>query len=479
MPTTTLIPLVIVSVYMVILLGISWYATRLQKSGLSGYLLANRGFNWIIAATMICGLAVGGSSTVGVAEQAYKAGISAGWYNAAWGVGAIILGVVAAAKYRQFETSTIPELFERYYDRGGRIIGVIGQVTIMMVITSLQFIAGGAILASLMPEIFTQTTGMIASAIVFVAVTLVGGYWAAGLSNIINVIIIYVGIGMGVIVAIAKYGGWTSIMNALPQAHPGTDLFVGVGPLVVLAWFLTMIPNALSTQAAVQIPFASKTPKDARWGMIVGGLMILPAGFLSAIFGIIAAAKHPGLNPTLALPTVVVGLGPWIAGITLAGLWAADVSTAVGLLMGSSTLVLEDIVKRFFGWQPTEKSGMFWGRMTVAIVAVSCFVFSLFMRGILNTLTTFLSLTAAYTVILLGTIFVPSLCRKSTASATLLTGITFLATWLLIPAIRVVPHAIYIALPLAIVTFLAVPIFDSRKATITLKGRDAVTPKAS
>jgi len=39
--------------------------------------------------------------------------------------------------------------------------------------------------------------------------------------------------------------------------------------------------------------------------------------------------------------------GYWAAGLVLAGLWAADVSTAVGLLLGSSTLVVEDIWKRF------------------------------------------------------------------------------------------------------------------------------------
>lgn len=424
---------------------------------------------------MIAGLAIGGSSTVGVAEQAYKAGISAGWYNGAWGTGAIILGLVAAAKYRQFETATIPELFERYYDRTGRIIGVIGQVTIMMVITALQFVAGGAILASLMPEIFTLTGGMITSAVVFVAITLVGGYWAAGLSNIVNVIIIYLGIGIGVIMAILKYGGWTSIMGKLPPAHPGTDLFTGIGPLIVLAWFLVMIPNALGTQAAVQVPFASRTPRDARLGMVIGGLIILPAGFLSAVFGIIAASQWAGLNPTLALPKVVVSLGPWIAGLTLAGLWAADVSTAVGLLMGSSTLVLEDIVKRFFGWKPTEKSGMLWGRITVGLVALVCFVASLYIRGILSTLTTFLSLTAAYSMVLMGTIFLSSLCRKSTASWTLLTGIVALVAWLLFPGARMgIPHAIYVALPVAVITFFAVPLFDQRKAAISLKDRDAV-----
>ena len=38
------------------------------------------------------------------------------------------------------------------------------------------------------------------------------------------------------------------------------------------------------------------------------------------------------------------------AGLVLAGLWAADVSTASALLLGSATLVCHDLVKRF--WAP-------------------------------------------------------------------------------------------------------------------------------
>jgi SSS family solute:Na+ symporter len=117
---------------------------------------------------------------------------------------------------------------------------------------------------------------------------------------------------------------------------------------------------------------------------------------------------------------------------------------------------------------------MFWGRVTVAVVALLCFVASLYIRGILSTLTTFLSLCAAYTMVIIGTVYMPSLCRKSTASWTLLTGIIFLIAWLVVPATHVVPHPIYISIPLSIVTFFLIPLFDHRKATITLKDRDSV-----
>ncbi|MCG8525647.1 MAG: hypothetical protein MI748_04650, partial [Opitutales bacterium] len=122
------IPLLIVILYIVALYAVSWYSTKLSKTGGAvGYLLAGRGLPSYIVAVMVAGLAVGGVSTVGVAESAYTQGISAGMYNVAWAVGAIIVGLVAAKRFRNMNISTIPELFERYYDKSGRIVGVLGQ----------------------------------------------------------------------------------------------------------------------------------------------------------------------------------------------------------------------------------------------------------------------------------------------------------------------------------------------------------------
>ena len=36
------------------------------------------------------GLAIGGASTVGIAQNAYTAGLSAGWYDVAWAGGALL-----------------------------------------------------------------------------------------------------------------------------------------------------------------------------------------------------------------------------------------------------------------------------------------------------------------------------------------------------------------------------------------------------
>ena len=126
-----------------------------------------------MVAVNVTGLAVGAASTVGVAQRAFGVGLSAGWYNGAWSIGAIVMGLVAAGKLRSMKVSTIPEFFENYYDTKGRLIGAIGLIIIMGVITSLQYMAGGAILSSLLPNIFTFKTGMIMSAVVFIGITLI------------------------------------------------------------------------------------------------------------------------------------------------------------------------------------------------------------------------------------------------------------------------------------------------------------------
>ena len=40
------------------------------------------------------------------------------------------MGLIAARRFRRFEITTLPELFERAYDTRGRILGVIGQLVI-------------------------------------------------------------------------------------------------------------------------------------------------------------------------------------------------------------------------------------------------------------------------------------------------------------------------------------------------------------
>jgi SSS family solute:Na+ symporter len=469
---TNTIPVTIVVIYVVLLFAVTWWARKLTArggGGIVGYLLAGRGLPSWVSAALLAGLAVGGASTIGVAERAYTAGLSAGWYNAAWAAGALIMGLVVARRYRRMELTTLPELFESYYSTTARVLGVIGQLVIQIVVTSLQYVAGGAILSSLMPDLFSFRSGMLVTAIVFVGITLIGGFWAAGLTNVINVIVIYAGIILGAALTVNHLGGFGELARQLPETNSGFDLWA-VGPTLIAAWFIVMITMAHSTQSVIQIGFAAKDERAAGRAYLLGGLVILPVGFISAIIGMSAAILHPGIVPAEALPKVVLGLSPWAAGVILAGLWAADVSTASALLMGSATLVSSDIVKRFFAPDLSPAKDQALCRVAVTVLSVVTFLLALTVQGILKVLLIGLTLSTAYTLIVIMTMYCPKLCRRSSATWTLATTMLCLAAWLIVTRFTDIklPHAIYFTWATSIVTFLVVPIFDRRRiATVT------------
>ena len=451
--------------YLVALFAVTWWARRLNArggGGAVGYLLAGRGLPTIVVASLLAGLAVGGASTIGVAERAYGVGLSAGWYNAAWAAGAVVMGLFAARRYRRWEITTLPELFERHYGVGGRVLGVIGQLVIQIVITSLQYVAGGAILSALLPEVFSFHGGMAATAVVFVGITLIGGFWAAGLTNVVNVIVIYIGIVLGAFLTLDDLGGFSGLQASLPAGHPGFDLGA-VGGGLILAWFIVMITMAHSTQSVIQVGFAAKDEKTAARGYLLGAAIIAPVGFISALLGMSAAVLYPGIVPAEALPKVVLGLHPLAAGIILAGLWAADVSTASALLLGSATLVTNDLIRRFGPWEIDAARDQLVCRVTVAVLSVVTFGLALTVTGILKMLLAALTLTTSYTLIVLMTMLAPQWCRRGSAVWTL--GMTKLAlvVWLVAPdEWRVLPHPVYFLWGVSLVTFFLVAVLDRR-----------------
>jgi SSS family solute:Na+ symporter len=455
----------VVLFYVAGLFVVTWWAQRLPQGGggLVGYLLAGRQVPTSVTAAMLTGLAVGGASTIGVAEQAYLSGISAGWYNAAWAVGAFLMGLVFARRFRRLELTTISELFERHFGTPGRVLGVIGQLALQIVVTSLQYVAGGAILSSLMPDLFSFQAGMIATALVFIGITLIGGFWAAGLTNVINVAVIYLGIGLGVTLTMNRVGGFAALSAAMPPSHPGFGL-LGVGVGQIAAWFLVMATTVVSMQSVVQIAFAAKDERSARNGFLWGGLLILPVGFLSALIGMAAVVLHPGIVAAEALPRTVLDLPPVVAGIVLSGLWAADVSTASALLIGSATLVSGDIIKRFFAPGLSVGREQLLCRIIVALVGGITFVLAMSVSGILKMLLVGLTLSTAYALIVIMTFFWPAMCRRSSATWTLAATFASLVVWLAAPAgWRILPHPIYFTWLASLAASFAVAAIDRRQ----------------
>ncbi|MDY6028851.1 MAG: sodium:solute symporter family protein [Acidaminococcaceae bacterium] len=466
------IQLFIVVLYVVLLFAISFWVKRKAEQGSSEYLLAGRKLSPVLVAVNITGLAVGAASTVGVAERAFKVGMAAGWYNAAWAAGAVVMGLVAAGKLRAMKVSTIPEFFERYYDTKGRVISAVGLVIIMCVITALQYLAGGAILSSLLPEVFSFKSGMLVSAVVFIGITLIGGLWSSGLSNIVSVTLIYLGILYSCFTAVGKIGGMDVLAEKLGErADVMMNPLGGIPGIVIVGWIIVMVTQAVTAQGPVQIACGARDASAARKGFLMGGLLIFPIGFLCAVLGLAAKVMFPDIpteQAALALPKVVMSLNPFASGVTLAALWAADVSTACTILLGAGTLFSQDIYKRFINPKVSDDKFVKINRLTIFVIGLITLWFAFNAAGILKTMIAGLSMTTALTCVFLFTVFAPGLCRRSSAFWTTLVGLAGIFLWFMpgnaFAFVKTIFHeVIYFEWIICIVTFLLVAAIDKQK----------------
>ena len=109
------IPLLIVILYVLLLFGISIYVSYSQKKDSENFLLYKGKNNAFVVAASIAGLAIGGASTIGIAENAFTVGLSAGWYDTAWAIGAVVSSMLAVRYLRRSQYTTISGLVRDLY----------------------------------------------------------------------------------------------------------------------------------------------------------------------------------------------------------------------------------------------------------------------------------------------------------------------------------------------------------------------------
>lgn len=370
-------------------------------------------------------------------------------------------GLIAQMRARR-DFTTLPEILQRYYDKKGSIAAIITQVIICIVATSIQYIAGGSILHIVLPDVFTSLQlGIVTSGVVFVAITFIGGMWSASFSNIFNTVLIYGGILLATVAVLTNNGGVETIALNLPEGGTWFDPIGGIGWSGVATFLVIGMAMNLGLQSVTQIAMSGKTTEGTCKAFIWAGLAMLPIGFVSALMGVIAKSMFPDTTATLALPQVIMTLNPWLAGITLAALWAADVSTACNMLLGSSTLVSQDIYKRFINPKVSPEKYIWVNKFSVVFFGVLTCGIALFMQDILAILTFGLSLCAAFGVILLFTLFAPKYCRRSSAFWTFVVAIITLVAWRLIPEVRIFPHVVFAQWLFGFLTYVVVYLFDN------------------
>lgn len=353
---------------------------RKKTINLTDYLIGGWGIPWVLAACVILGDWLGATASIGVGQTAYEKGIGGISYSIGLGTGLIVLALVFSRKLRSFKCITVPEVMGTLFDSRVRILSSVVMVSAYFIITSVQFLGGGAIIAQLTN--LSLSWGIVITVAITLLILLSGGIWSIGFTNVLNVVVLYVGLIVGTIFTLQMLGGWKAFSLQLPERfldpfHIGTSNFFAI----VIVGFL----SAFVGQAALMGIFGAKTPEVARRATLFAGVLFIPVGLLCTILGMAARLIYgSGLPSSVqAIPAVVLAFPPVLSMVVFVSLWALMLSTTGPVLFALTQIVIRDIVPVVVKGL-SEKKTYLLSRLMVIFLGFSCCIASFTILHILR-----------------------------------------------------------------------------------------------
>jgi SSS family solute:Na+ symporter len=380
----------IVAIYLAAMLGVGVWCSRTRITGMTDFLLAGRRLGVVMGAGALAATHFGGGMVLGGAEYGYTYGISGVWYGVSSGIGLLALAFFTARRFRELALFTVPEYLETRY--GGKMVRLLGatlSLTALIGILASQVNAAGRAFAIL--GISSEIAPVIAVA-VFIAYTVLGGLWAASISDVIQLTIAAVGVMIaGTIAAfhVNAAGGFGQVLAARSVTGEFFEPF-GAGASFILWLMVPTVMYTLIGQDFYQRLFATKSADVARKAAFIGGAFLVAVSFLPTIAGMGARALAPtAIEPSEALPWVLRELmNPVLGGLILAAILAAVMSTADSMLTSATSHVVKDLWLGVFRpeAETDERQLLVISRWVTVAVGVVALLIGLNLPGIVRTL---------------------------------------------------------------------------------------------
>jgi SSS family solute:Na+ symporter len=368
------IQLIVIIAYLAITIFVGLLAKRSSNSSAAFH---GVGLGVLMCVAAGTGEWLGGTSTTGVSEYGYVFGLSGAWYSIANGIGIIVLALFFAKLYRSLETVTVPGIIERYLGVDARIVSSILLTLVMIVVGTAQIIAAGTLGVSVLGIDFTLSVLIMGTG--FIIYTLAGGMIAVGYTNILHLAMMYGGAILAVFFALGDIGGIGGLRVSLPASYFN---FLTIGAPKVSSWVIASILGACTAQAGIQPILAARDVQVAKKSALITALAVAPFGILTALLGMAARVKFPGLtNPKLALPTLMMSLSPVLSGIVLASILAAILSTVSPIILACGTMLTKDIYQRKLKTQADDRLILRVSRVITGLSGVFCMALAILMYG--------------------------------------------------------------------------------------------------
>ncbi|VVD61371.1 sodium/proline symporter [Pandoraea iniqua] len=374
------------TVYLLLMLGIGWLGYRATHN-LSDYILGGRRLGSFVTALSAGASDMSGWLLLGLPGAIYAGGLSGVWIAVGLAFGAWANWHLVAARLRVHTEQcgnalTLPEYLTHRFGDGSHVLRIVTALVILIFFTI--YCASGVVAgARLFETMFglDYRTALWIGALATIAYVFIGGFLAVSWTDTVQASLMFAALVVTPIAVIALDGSPAAAVAAVTAVHPThTDWFGDLAPLGVvsmLAWGLGyfgqphILVRFMATRSAAAIPKARRICMTWMVLCLVGAVAV---GFFGLAFFSarpdLAASAGVAANPeTIFIALTTQLFAPWLAGILLAAILAAVMSTLSCQLLVCASALTEDLYKTFAPGHVSQRRLVWIGRAMVLAVA--------------------------------------------------------------------------------------------------------------
>ncbi|MBD1577832.1 MULTISPECIES: sodium/proline symporter PutP [Vibrio] len=370
--------------YLILMLAIGYYAYK-RTANSTDYFLGGRTLGPWPAALSAGASDMSGWLLLGVPGYAYASGLEAGWICGGLLVGTWLNWLVSAKRLRTYSITTdaitIPDfLASRFLDKS-KLIQTISAFFILLFFlfyTSSGLVAGGKLFETVFG--LDYRIAVVIGAVCVISYTLFGGFLAVAWTDLVQGLLMSAAL---LIVPIAAMnGGFSQLDMDVSAINPELldmwtnakgEPMTAIAIISLVAWGLGYFgqPHILARFKATR---SNKDLTTARRIAVIWTALSMFGAILVGLVGLVYVTGHPTLEladgEKIFMILVNAIFHPVMAGILLAAILAAIMSTADSQLLVSSSALAEDFYKQVFKQDATSDQVVKVGRFAVIGLSV-------------------------------------------------------------------------------------------------------------
>jgi SSS family solute:Na+ symporter len=334
--------------YLAMMVVIGLYASR-KQGNIEDYFVASGKVGTISVVCLWLAGWVGGAAVVAGSSNAYKFGISAGWYIGAMVIGCLLFGLFFAARVKRAGQEnnflTYPEMIEARYDSRTRIVATVTTIAAYLGYAAGQIAASALVLQTLLG--LEHEVALLVSASIIVIYTATGGFLAITYTDWVQVSILFFGVAIiGIPVAVSQGGSWSTLTTSLPERYFDIG---GWGWPTILALVVSVSLSFFTAMDNYTRCFAARSEQTARRGALIAAALLVPLMAGTVWLGMTSQVLLSDIGDSGdALTRFVMDYFPvGLKGLLLVGILAALMSTADICILTASANTTRDIYQRY------------------------------------------------------------------------------------------------------------------------------------